>query len=207
MISLAILAGGKSNRMGQDKALLPFMGYPLILRIVKRLETLTNDIIVTTDGVADYTGLGLPLFTDLQPGSGALGGLYTSLYVAKNPIVAAVACDMPFANLNLFEHERDLLIKLDVDVVIPSTPKGLEPMHAIYRRETCLPAIQSAMKAEQWKLIAWLPEVKVFYLSEKEMQLFDPQHLAFWNLNTQEEFERAEELAIQEDDHENDDSN
>lgn len=201
MISLAILAGGKSDRMGQDKALLPFRGRPLIMRIVKRLETLTDDIIVTTDGISNYSGLGLPLFPDLQPGCGALGGLYTSMYMSKNPIMAAVACDMPFASLELLKYERDLLIKLNVDVVIPSTPNGLEPLHAIYRRETCLPVIKSAVEAGKLKLIAWLPEVKVYFLSNEETQLYDPKQLAFWNLNTQKEFKRAEEIAINEDYH------
>jgi molybdopterin-guanine dinucleotide biosynthesis protein A len=201
MISLAILAGGKSDRMGQDKGLLPFLGRPLILRIVERLGAISDDIIVATDRLSEYANLGLQLFPDIQPGRGALGGLHTSLQAAKNSIVAAVACDMPFVNIKLLEHECDLLIHMNVDIVIPFTKDGLEPLHAIYRRETCLPAVKSAIEAGHWKLIDWLSEVKVFYLLDEERRLFDPQLLAFCNLNTQEEFERAEKIAIQENNH------
>jgi molybdopterin-guanine dinucleotide biosynthesis protein A len=195
MISTAILAGGKSERMGQDKALMPFLGHPLILRLVERLQPLADEIFVVTDRPEDYAFLGLPLFQDLEPGRGPLGGLYTALHAAKSSLVAAVACDLPFANLALFEYERDLIIKEGTDVAIPSTPKGLEPLHAIYRRETCLAVVRSALEAGEWKLSAWLPKVMVSTLSPEETKKLNPRNLAFWNLNTPQEFRRAEACA------------
>lgn len=181
--------------MGQDKALMPFLGRPLILRILERLVPLADEVFLSTNHLADYTFLGLPLHPDLLPDSGSLGGLYTSLNAAQSSIVAVVACDMPFASPSLFVYECELLSKTGADVVIPSTPKGLEPLHAVYRRDTCLRVIQSALEAGKLKLVGWLPEVNVRMVMPQETIRFDPQGLAFWNLNTPEEFRQAEELA------------
>jgi molybdopterin-guanine dinucleotide biosynthesis protein A len=184
MLSLALLSGGKSGRMGQDKALMPFLGRPLILRILERLAPFADEVILTVNHPAEFAFLGLPLHTDILPDRGALGGLYTSLSLAKSPLVAVVACDLPFANLSLFEHERDVLIESEADLVIPSTSIGLEPLHAVYRRETCLPIIESALKAGNLKLIGWFKEVKAREIPPEEISRFDPHGLAFWNVNT-----------------------
>ena len=184
--------------MGQDKALMPFLGQPLIVRVIERLAPLADEILVTTNRPDDYLFLGLPLFPDLRPGRGPLGGLYTALSSAKNPFVAVAACDMPFASRTLFERAFSLIVQEETDVVIPDSGGGmLEPLHAVYRRETCLPAIQSALDADLWKLIAWFPQVRVRSLSPKETAVHDPEGLAFWNLNTPEEFAQAEKRAAE----------
>jgi molybdopterin-guanine dinucleotide biosynthesis protein A len=199
MLSLAILAGGGSERMGQDKALKPFLGRPLIQRVLERLDGLAEEIIVATNQPEKYAFLGLPLYPDLIPNRGALGGLYSSLSAVHSPWMAAIACDMPFASLPLFEYERDLIASENVDAVIPRGPNGTEPLHAIYRREACLPAIRSALDAGEWKLISWLSKVKVRYVTPAEIAAMDPLDLAFWNLNTPEEFIQAEARARPED--------
>jgi molybdopterin-guanine dinucleotide biosynthesis protein A len=80
-------------------------------------------------------------------------------------------------------------------VVVPSTPQGLEQLHASFRRETCLPIIQSALEAGKLKLIGWLPEVRLRMVLPEEVAHFDPHDLAFWDIHTPEEFRQAEELA------------
>jgi molybdopterin-guanine dinucleotide biosynthesis protein A len=195
MASLAILAGGSSERMGQDKALKLFLGRPLIQRVLERLTGLADEIIVSTNQPEKYAFLGLALYPDLIPNRGALGGLHSSLAAVHAPWMAAVACDMPFASLPLFEYERDLLLEEKLDAVIPRGTHGAEPLHAIYRRETCLPAIRSALEAGEWKLISWLSKVKVRYVSPAEIAAVDPLGQAFWNLNTPQEFFQAEERA------------
>jgi molybdopterin-guanine dinucleotide biosynthesis protein A len=74
--------------------------------------------------------------------------------------------------------------------------EGYEPLHAVYRRETCLPAIEAAIDANQWKVIAWFPHVKVRILTPEEIKRYDPLGLAFWNVNTPEEFAEAERIAL-----------
>jgi molybdopterin-guanine dinucleotide biosynthesis protein A len=103
---------------------------------------------------------------------------------------------MPFASATLLEAETSLLLEEGVDVVIPKSNDGYEPLHAVYRRETCLPAIESAIDADQWKVVAWFPQVRVHILSAGEREQFDPDGLAFWNVNTPEEFAQAEHLAL-----------
>ncbi len=178
--------------MGQDKALKSFLGRPLILHLIERLSSLSEDVYVVVNQPADFLFLGLPLHPDIKPEHGPLGGIYTSLSRARNSLVAVVGCDMPFACLPLFEYERDIMLKLGVDVVIPSTPHGLEPLHAIYRRETCLPFIKSALEAGERKIICWFHKVKVHVLSPDETKKFSPQYQAFINLNTPQEFQQAE---------------
>jgi molybdopterin-guanine dinucleotide biosynthesis protein A len=200
MLSLALISGGRSSRMGQDKALLPFLGRPLIQRILERLKGVGEQVILSTNRPADYAFLNLPAYPDLKPDCGSLGGLYTALSAAGHSILAAVACDMPFANRDLFKYEALLLSQTGADVVIPSTPDGLEPLHAVYRREACLPVIQTALAAGNLKMVGWLPEVSVRIVLPEEVRRFDPHGLAFWNLNTPEEFRQAEERARLEED-------
>jgi len=199
MFSIAILAGGKSSRMGWDKALMPFLGRPLILRILERLQSLSNEVFLMANRPKDYAFLGVPVHSDLEPGRGVLGGLYSSLRIATHPFVAIVACDMPFASPALFEHELDLIISTGADVVIPSTAVGLEPLHAVYRSATCLPVIQAASEAGERKVIAWLPKVKTQILSLGETASYDLDQLVFWNLNTPKDFQLAETQARLED--------
>ena len=195
MLTVCIQAGGASSRMGEDKALKPFLGRPLIQRVVDRLSSIADEIIVTTNRPDNYSFLDLRLFPDLKPDRGALGGLYTAIASASHPTVAVVACDMPFASPMLIETMSRLLVEKEADVVIPKSDDYYEPLHAVYRRETCLPAIESAIDADQWKVIAWFPQVKVYELPPDEVNRSDPQALAFWNVNTPEEFAEAEKIA------------
>lgn len=184
-----------SSRMGEDKALKPFSGKPLITRVIERLAPIADELIVTTNRPADYEFLNARLTPDLKPGRGALGGLYTAIASASHPFVAIAACDMPFASKNFFEGAHRLIVREEADVVIAKTDEGYEPFHALYRRETCLHAIEAAIDEDKWKVIAFFPQVKVRTLSPDELKAFDPSGLCFWNVNTPEEFQKAEELA------------
>lgn len=195
MLTVCIQAGGESSRMGEDKALKSFLGRPLIQRVVDRLSPIADEMIVTTNRPEKYAFLGLRLTPDLKPGRGALGGLYTAIASASHPQVAVVACDMPFASARFVEAAVRLLVREEADVVIAKTEEGYEPFHAVYRRETCLSAIQSAIDSDLWKVIAWFPQVRVRVLAADELKQFDPDGLAFWNVNTPEEFIEAEQLA------------
>jgi molybdopterin-guanine dinucleotide biosynthesis protein A len=189
--------------MGEDKALKTFLGRPLIQRVIERLSPIADEVIVTTNRPDEYSFLNtstssvqrLRLIPDLKPDRGALGGLYTAIASASNPTVAVLACDMPFASATLIEAASRLLIEEQADVVIAKTDEGYEPIHAVYRRETCLPAIEAAINADLWKVIAWFPQVKVRVLTSDEIKRYDPSGLAFWNVNTPEEFLEAEKIA------------
>ena len=196
MLTIAIQAGGESRRMGRDKALTPLLGKPMIVHVYERIRSIADEVLITTNRVSNYEFLGVPLYDDLIKGRGALGGLYTALKFAKNPLVAIVACDMPFANTGLFIAARERLIEQQVDAVIPHPPSGLEPLHAVYRRETCLPAVEWALRSEQWKLISWLPKIEVSFIEPQEISIYDPEQIAFWNVNTDDDLQQAQEYLM-----------
>jgi len=198
ILTLVIQAGGESRRMGADKALLPFLGQPLILRPLKRLAALADEVLVTSNHPERYHFLGLTPIPDLIPGLGALSGLYTALSAARFPYVAVVACDMPFANPAIFALELSLLQKTGADAVIPRTDAGTEPFHAIYQRETCLPHVQAALEAGKRRVDAWFSHVKIRYMEPSEFLPYDPDQLAFMNINTPEELQEAERIAGEE---------
>lgn len=197
MLSVVIQAGGKSRRMGKDKALLPFLGEPLIQRVLRRVSELAGEVLVTTNQPQSYYFLGVPLVSDIVPDRGALGGLYTALSAAHHALVAIVACDMPFVNPALLAAQRDLLVNGGYDCVIPQTESGLEPFHAIYRRDTCLPAVELALQAGKWRVDAWFSKARLRLLQPEEWQVFDPRQLAFWNVNTPEDLRQAEHMAAE----------
>jgi molybdopterin-guanine dinucleotide biosynthesis protein A len=195
-LSIVIQAGGESRRMGQDKALALFLGRPLIQRALERMQILAAEVVVTTNHPESLSFLGLRLVGDLWPERNSLGGLYTAISAARFPLVGVVACDMPFANPSLMDAECQWLLDESCDIVIPKTGDGLEPFHAVYRRKTCLPAIQAALAAGERKMISWFSAVNVRVLSPDEWQVYDPEGRAFININTLEELQGAEALAL-----------
>lgn len=199
MLTLAIQAGGESRRMGSDKALLPFLGQPMILRLLNRLASIADEVLVTSNQPEKYRFLGLSPIPDLLPGFGALGGLNTALSAAGHPYVAVVACDMPFASPELFAVELAILRETGADAVIPRSEAGTEPFHAVYRCDTCLPHIQTALDAGKRRVDAWFSQVNIRYLAPPEYLPYDPDQRAFLNINTIEELEKAERIARQED--------
>jgi len=197
MLTIVIQAGGQSRRMGRDKALLPFLGEPLIRRVLRRLAPIADELLVTTNKPADYAMLDVPLIPDRIPGRGALGGLLTALSAARYPYVAVVACDMPFANPDLVYYQYTQLANSSYDAIIPQTAGGLEPFHAVYRRETCLPAIRTVIGEDRWRVDSWFAEVDIHFLSPEVVAALDPDGFTFWNVNTPEEFKEAEIVALQ----------
>jgi molybdopterin-guanine dinucleotide biosynthesis protein A len=201
VLTIVIQAGGESRRMGRDKALMPFLGRLLVERVIGRVSHLADELLVTTNRPQDYTFLGIPLFSDLAPGRGALGGLFTALSAASQKVVAVVACDMPFVSAGLLAFERDLLLAGNHDAVIPKSQGKVEPFHAVYNRKTCVPAVEEAIRTDQWRVNSWFDKVDIRFLSFTEVESKDPLRLAFRNVNTPEELEEAERLAAWLDEH------
>ena len=195
MLSLVIQAGGSSSRMGVNKATLPFLGQPLITRVVERLSRVANEILITTNQPDELAFLGLPLYGDIHRGAGALGGLHTALSYAQQPLVAVVACDMPFASAVLVQQQLNLALEHGEDAVVPVSPDGFEPLHALYRKSTCLPAVENALKAGKRRMISWFEDVKVRVINEEVLAVWGIEAKTFINVNTPEELAAAELLA------------
>ncbi len=195
MLSLVIQAGGSSRRMGVNKATLPFLGQPLITRVVERLSRTANEILITTNQPDELGFLGLPLYADIHVGAGALGGLHTALSYAQHPLVAVVACDMPFASAVLVERQLNLALEHGEDAIVPVSPDGFEPLHALYRKSTCLPAVENALQSGKRRMISWFENVKVRGVDETILTEWGIEARTFINVNTPEELAAAEQLA------------
>jgi molybdopterin-guanine dinucleotide biosynthesis protein A len=196
MISIILQAGGKSTRMGRDKAALPFLGIPLVNRLLDRFQGVGAEILLVTNEPGGYEDLGIPLFKDLIPDRGALGGLYTALAVASHPLVALIAADMPFAQPKLLNYEIEVIQESGSDAVIPKTENGLEPFHALYRSSTCLPLVKRAIDSDLWKMTSWHDQAMISILNPEITRKITGSNLTFMNLNTPEEFQEAERLAL-----------
>ena len=193
--TIVVQAGGKSTRMGQDKALVPLRGKPLITQVLKQVAFLADEVIVTTNRPEDYRFLQLPLAEDIIADRGALGGLYTALSAANNPLVGVVACDMPFASAAILRFAYELMENEDIAAAIPQTSSGSEPFHAVYRRKTCLPVIEQALEHNLWRVDSWYSNAPIHFIAEEIIAQIDPGGMAFWNLNTPEDLDRANTLT------------
>lgn len=192
MLSIAIQAGGGSRRTGSDKALLPLAGKPLIQHVLMHIDGLGDDILITTNRPQNYTFLGVRLVSDPVPGLGTLNGLHTALNAAHGAHVLVLACDMPFVSRPLLEHMINLAPQ--ADVIVPHQSGEFEPLHAIYKVQTCLPAIEAALAAGEKRLISFFPKVDVLSVEGSDLARLDPRGLSFYNINTLEDLEQAERI-------------
>jgi molybdopterin-guanine dinucleotide biosynthesis protein A len=194
-ISVAILAGGQSRRMGQDKAFLPVGGLTVIERVIQRVAGLSDDVVIVTNTPDRYRYLGQRLVSDVYPDTGALGGIYTGIHTARHPYCLVVACDMPFLNTNLLSY----LITLtpDSDVVIPVVKEFPETMHALYGKG-CLGPIEVRLQARALKIIGFFDDVRVRYVQREEVARFDPAFRSFMNMNTPADWQTVQHLASEE---------
>lgn len=192
-ITVAIIAGGKSSRMGTDKAFVKVLGRPLIEDLIENLSGLGQETILITNQPDGYHYLGLPLFSDVLPDKGALGGLYTALYHSTQPRTLCVACDMPFINRPLLEHL--LALSTEGDVIVPRLNGEAEPFRAVYAREACLGPIRASLDSNRMRIISFFPQVHVRWVEQTEVEQFDPKHLSFFNVNTPEDLVEARRRA------------
>ncbi len=191
-MTVVIQAGGGSRRMGRDKALVPFLGRPLIARVLDRVSSIADELLVTTNRPETLQFLGVPTWQDFYPGRGALSGLYTALSAAALPLVAVVACDMPFVSASLLRALKATVIEEQADGAVPQTAEGYEPFHSVYRREPCLSAVRTAVDAGEKRLISWFPDANLRFYSPAQVARYDPCHEAFININTREDLIAAE---------------
>lgn len=193
--TLAILAGGKSSRMGRDKSFVPVLGRPMIEHIIHSTSDLgQSETLLITNRPADYAHLNLPMFGDVVPEKGSLGGIYTAIWHSSAPYTLVIACDMPFVNPALLRYMLSLRRGDQFDVIVPRVEAYPEGLHAIYSK-ACLEAVRSCLDADRLKVIGFYDQVRVRYLDEAEYQPIDPNRLSFVNINTPEELARAQKIA------------
>jgi molybdopterin-guanine dinucleotide biosynthesis protein A len=192
--SVVLQAGGQSRRMGTDKGLLPFGDVTLIEYILAQVKSLGSEQFIISNKPQDYARLGLPVVTDVIPDVGALGGVYTAVYHAKFQKVLVLACDMPFVNLELTDYLLGLAENHDVVVPQQGSQGWAEPFRSVYSK-ACMPAIEAALERGDRKVVSFLDEMDVRYVTPEEVHRFDPEERSFFNVNTRDDLERALILA------------
>lgn len=125
----AVLAGGRSRRMGQDKALLVVDSEPLVVRVARRLEAVCDRVVIAGDSHS-LDGLGYPRITDAAADVGPLGGIVAALEVAATPLVAVVAVDMPFAAPSVLAQLARTWT--GQAAVVPVVSGRVQPLHGVY---------------------------------------------------------------------------
>ncbi|MGH2619513.1 MAG: molybdenum cofactor guanylyltransferase [Anaerolineales bacterium] len=194
MITLAVQAGGRSSRMGRDKALIPLGGIPLIEHVLRRAAGLAAEVLITTNRPTELAYLGIRLVADHEPGAGALPGLLTALEAARGETVLLLACDLPFVCRPLLEHL--LSLAHEAQVVVPKWSDNLEPLHAVYSR-SCADAVRAAVQAGQQRMIDILPRVTQRVVDEAAITQFDPHGWSFFNVNTPKDLALAEQVLAE----------
>jgi molybdopterin-guanine dinucleotide biosynthesis protein A len=190
-----VLAGGKSLRLGRNKALEEIGGRRLIERVIERLARLGNDIIVVTSSRSQLPDLGVKMVTDSYPGRGNLVGMYSGLKEVSSQHALVVGCDMPLLNVALLRHLTEL--STGFDVVIPRVGDELEPLHAVYSKN-CLAPIEATLGEGKLRISDFFSAVRVRYVESVEIDRFDPRHLSFFNINSEADLERAQALIMRE---------
>jgi molybdopterin-guanine dinucleotide biosynthesis protein A len=181
-----ILAGGKSSRMGKNKARLPLHGKPLIEHVAQRLSKIFKCVLISIRAEENYPDLKFPKILDLYPDHGPLGGILSVLESGESKIFCA-GCDMPFVNERLIEHLCS--ISADNDAVIPVWENRMQVLHAVYSA-SIRTILKEAITSKQLRLMDSLKSCRVRYLSEDEVRQFDSSGLSFRNVNTPEDYEQ-----------------
>jgi len=196
-ITCVVLAGGKGLRLGRDKVQETVGTDNLLQRVLSQLTPFNRDIIIVTAGKKSLPQINgyqrSRIVTDIYLGKGALGGIYTGLAASDSPYNLVVACDMPFLNQALLRYMMEL--SAGFDLVLPRLGELLEPLHAVYA-QSCLAHIEKLLKRDNLEIRALFSLVKVRYVESDEIDWFDPQHLSFFNVNTEADLEKARQMAM-----------
>jgi molybdopterin-guanine dinucleotide biosynthesis protein A len=194
--SCIILAGGKSLRLGYDKVLEKVGDRSLLEQVISRIDSFSREIIIVTAEERTFPQLAshpkLKIVSDIFPGKGSLGGIYTGLVTSDSFYNLVIAADMPFLNQPLLRYMIE--VSDGFDFVLPRINNLFEPLHAVYSKN-CVAPIEFILKQGRKVIIELFNFVKVRYVEAEEVDRFDPQHLSFFNINTQEDLELARKIA------------
>ena len=191
--SAAILAGGRSRRMGRDKSMMEIGGAPIIRRIADTLGDIFPEILIIANEKEQYERMGLDVVGDIHPGNDSLGGLHTAVASAQGSHVFVAGCDMPLLRPELINGLASMVE--DWDVVIPVKDDYPEPLCAFYGKQCELP-IEQSISAGRLKMIGFHEQVRVRRVEETAWRLWDPEGVSFLNANTPEEFEIIKTISM-----------
>ena len=183
-----VLSGGENRRMGADKAFLTVAGMPMIEHVLRALRKSVEHVIIVTNSPEAYASYEALIVTDADEKRGPLTGIYSGLLRSQDDYNVVVACDMPFLNPKLLTYMAGLAE--EYDAVLPKIGDFAEPLHAVYRRRL-LPVIEKHIAMDRRRIQNIFTGLRVRYVTENEIDRFDPLRRSFINLNTPEQYEEA----------------
>lgn len=190
--SAVILAGGRSSRMGTNKALLEVNGKALIAIQVEELSRQFSEVIIVSNQPWLYANLKATVITDQYPGLGPLAGIHAGLKAAANEVIFLVPCDMPFISAAV---GTQLLSRLGgADGLILERDGKLEPLYGLYTKR-CLPVIEEFLRAKRLKVIDFYPRLNIQTLPAASLHLTCAVETALFNINTPQDFQQAKALS------------
>jgi molybdenum cofactor guanylyltransferase len=184
-----ILAGGKSSRLGVDKAFLEFQGRTLLERAIETLQVVCNTVTIVGNP-AKFASYGA-VVTDAYTDCGPLGGIHAALAQSSSEMNFVMAVDMPFVSREFLSFLRTTAMASDALVVVPRTSKGFQPLCALYRRDFGAPA-EAALRAGKYKIDAVFPSVAVRVINEEDLLKGGFTERIFLNINTPDDLRDAD---------------
>lgn len=208
-VGIVILAGGKSSRMGTNKALLPIQGLPNIERLRNELAAVVphdgipeisrvSKVIVVTNESEEYRFLGEQMATDRYPGKGPLAGIQAGLGVSPSDWNLVAACDMPFASA---QAARFLLQQAvagsSLDAVVPVIHGQMHPLFAAYHKRSA-EKIEDMLISDRLRMIYLLEQLQVKQVTERDFPSFIDVDRVFFNMNRPADWEQARQWISRE---------
>jgi molybdopterin-guanine dinucleotide biosynthesis protein A len=194
MRSAVLLAGGRSSRIGKEKALIPFRGKPLIQWVLDVLQEVADEIVVSvspspTEELIETVGTGVVIARDERSGMGPMEGLLSSFHRARGEYVAVAPCDAPFVTVELF----DLLFEMadGTGGAVPTVGEHYEPLIAVYRCAPFLDALKRTIGEGRSKPIDTYPLLDLRFVEEAEIARLDLPVDPFTNINLLKDLEKV----------------
>ena len=196
-VAAFILAGGRSSRMGRDKAWLELAGVPLVLRLARAVEPFVSSL--TVIGPPErFASLGLAAIPDRIPlrsasgesSCGPLGGIVTALNATEHSWNLVLACDLPYITALWLDWLLGRAAASEAQAIVPERTKGVEPLAAVYRKE-CARALAAALARDERKVSDVVRDLRVELIPEAEWRAVDPEGNVLGNMNTPEEYAQA----------------
>ena len=185
----AILAGGKSSRMGFDKQLLMEDDRRILETVIETLKQEFSDILIVTAKPQLYEGMGVRLCSDLYPGRGPLAGVHAALHHSRSQYIYLLACDMPVVNLPFIRHMKQKLQETEMDICTSRCNDRMEPFNTFYSR-SLLGEVVHRLETGNSSLFRFIHASQACVLSQEEAACFDKELRMFTNINTRTEYQK-----------------
>ena len=181
-----ILAGGLNSRFGgREKALIPLAGKPMIDHIIGAFDDLFEEILIVSNQPQNHADRDATVISDLLDARSSLTGIHAALFYSHCEEVFICACDTPLIKTALIATLLDAR-QPGIDLVVPQTPSGIEPLCAVYAKR-CLEPIENRLRRGDFRIRRFFDRVRVKHVSEKRLRRVDPDLLSFKNVNTPED--------------------